>query len=137
MNIPVHSVKTLCLLKLERFDEVIPYFDMLPPDIVVMDEKVGCQAMAYALKGDEAEAEKAEKLLNALADGEDGFTADSYRFLLAGATGKKDEAFSWVNKAIKRGSQLLLLRFSDPLVNAIKSDPRYAEFHHLLYPERP
>jgi hypothetical protein len=51
LNIPVHAVKTLCLLKLGRFDEGIHYFDALPPEIVVMGEKAGSQALGYALKG--------------------------------------------------------------------------------------
>jgi AraC-like DNA-binding protein len=32
-------------------------------------------------------------------------------------------------------SPLLLLRYSDPLVNPIKDDPRFTNFHQLLFPE--
>lgn len=135
MNIPVHSVKTLCLLKLERFDEAISYFDTLPSEIVVIGEKAGSQALGYALKGDKTNAEKSAKLLLELANGDDGFTADSYRFLLAGATGNNDDAFAWVEKAMKMNSPLLLLRYSDPLVNPIKSDQRFTKFHQQLFPK--
>ncbi|WP_319479235.1 helix-turn-helix domain-containing protein [uncultured Draconibacterium sp.] len=135
MNIPVHVVKTLCLLKLGRFDETINYFDALPSEIVLIDEKAGCQALGYALKEDETNIEKSEKLLIERANGADGFTADSYRFLLAGAMGRNDDAFAWVEGAMKMGSPLLLLRYSDPLVNPIKSDPRFAKFHQQLFPE--
>jgi len=135
MNIPVHAVKTLCLLKLERFEEAINYFDVLPSEIVLPQEKAGCQALVYALKEDKANAAQSEKRLIELANGADGFTADSYRFLLAGATGRYDEAFAWVEGAMKMGSPLLLLRYSDPLVNPIKSDQRFAEFHRQLFPE--
>ncbi len=134
MNIPVHAVKTLCLLQLGRYDEAIHYFDELPPEIVVVGEKAGSRALGYALKKDKANAEKSAKRLTELAQGDNGFTADSYRFLLAGATGQHDDAFAWVANAQHMRSPLLLLRFSDPLVNPIKSDPRYAAFHQQLFP---
>ena len=133
-NIPVHSIKTLCLLKLGRYDDAINYHDALPHEMVVIGEKVGTQALGYALKEDRANAEKLENTLSELAKSKDGFTADSYQFLLAGAIGKNEEAFAWVGDALKMGSPLLLLRYSDPLVNPIKNDPRYAEFHHQLFP---
>lgn len=135
MNIPVHSVKTLCLLKLGRYQEAIDYFDVLPSEIIVAGEKAGSQALGYAFLNDKLHAESTRKLLEKLAIGEDGFTADSYVFLLAAATGRNDEAFEWVENAMKTVAPLLLLRYSDPLVYPLKSDPRYLKYHHLLYPQ--
>lgn len=135
LNIPVHAVKTLCLLKTGQYDEAINYFDSLPSEVVVMGEKVGSQALGYALKGDKIRAKELKQTLTELAKSENGFAADSYLFLLAGATGRNGEAFPWVEGAIKMGSPLLLLRYSDPLANPIKSDPRYREFHQQLFPE--
>src|SRR5690606_5079327 len=127
MNIPVHSVKTLCLLKLGRYDEAIHYFNALPSEIVVMGEKAGVQALGYAMKDDTPKAEEHFKALTEMAQGDDGFTADSYLFLLAGAMGRNDMAMDWATQASKTGSPLLLLRYSDPLVNPIKDDPRYGQ----------
>ncbi|WP_230981232.1 helix-turn-helix domain-containing protein [Echinicola salinicaeni] len=135
MNIPVHAVKTLCLLKLGRYEEAVNYFDALPPEIVVPGEKAGSQAIGYALMEDNANAKRTEETLITLANGDDGFTADSYLFLLAGAMNRNEEAFAWVEAAIKKGSPLLLLRYADPLVSPIKKDPRYTEFHHQLFPQ--
>lgn len=134
MNTPVHSVKAYCLLKMDRFDEVIHYFDPLPSEIVVNDEKVGLSAIAHALKNDSVDAEKSAKLLTELANSEAGFTADSYRFLLASATGNANDAFAWVEEKMKLGSPLLLIRYSDPILNPLKKDPRYSEFHEKLFP---
>ncbi|MPR36977.1 tetratricopeptide repeat protein [Salmonirosea aquatica] len=135
MNMPAHSVKVFCLLKLGRYDEAINYFNALPSEIVVTSEIIGSKALGYALKHDTTNAEKFAELLIDLANNEDGFTADSYRFLLAGSTARNDDAFAWVEGAMKLGSPLLLLRYSDPLVNPIKNDPRYIQFHHKLFPE--
>ena len=135
MNIPVHAVKTLCLLKIGQYDDAIHYFNALPYEVVVMGEKIGSQALGYALKGDKIQAKESKQMLTELARGENGFAADSYLFLLAGATGRNDDAFTWVADAMKMGSPLLLLRYSDPLVNPIKADPRFMEFHRQLFPE--
>ena len=135
MNIPVHSVKTLCLLKLGQYDEAINYFDSLPSEIIIPDEKAGVQALGYALKRDENKAAEYFELLIKQADTPGGFTANSYLFLLAGATGQNDKAFDWVAGAAESGSTLLLLRYADPLVNPIKDDPRYEQFHKQLFPE--
>lgn len=135
LNIPVHSVKTLCLIKLERFDEVVHYFDALPSEIVVPGEKAGTLALGYALMNDQPNADKHAEILDTLAKGENGFTADSYQFLLAAATAKKEEAFAWIEKALEEGSPLLLIRFSDPIVDPIKEDKRYIHFYKQLFPE--
>ncbi len=55
-NIPAHSIKPLCLLKLGRFDEVISYFDSIPADVVIEGEKTGAIGLAYALKKDTVNA---------------------------------------------------------------------------------
>ena len=51
-NIPAHSIKPLCLLKMGRYDEVISYFDHIPADVVIEGEKTGALALAYAMKKD-------------------------------------------------------------------------------------
>jgi adenylate cyclase len=52
-NIPAHSIKPLCLLKMGRYDEVLSYFDNIPPEVVIEGEKTGAIALAYALKKDD------------------------------------------------------------------------------------
>lgn len=135
LNIPCNYVKTLCLIKMERYDEVVNYFDSLPSQVIVLGEKTGSLSIAHTLKGDKAEAENYTQQLIEQASGMDGFTADSYLFLLYGASGQNDKLFDWVEKAIKSHSPLLLLRYSDPVVNPIKSDHRYMQFHTQLFPD--
>jgi TolB-like protein/AraC-like DNA-binding protein/Tfp pilus assembly protein PilF len=135
LNIPCHYVKTLCLLKMERYDEVIDYFETLPSQVIVPGEMTGSLTLAHSLKGDKAEAANYTKQLMEQAQDTNGFTADSYLFMLYGATKQNDQLFDWVEKAIEKSSPLLLLRYSDPVVNPVKDDPRYAQFHHRLFPE--
>ncbi len=132
-NIPAISVKSILLLKLGRYDEVINYFDALPPEVVILGEKTGTIALAYAFKKDKINTEKYRNQLIEQAGNEGGFTADSYLFLLNAVLGENDKAFEWVKQAIAKKSSLLLLRFSDPLVDPIKKDPRYLEFKRTLF----
>lgn len=133
-NIPVHAVRALCLLKMGQYEDAIHYYDNLPSQITVIGEKIGIQALGYALKKDEQQATQSATQLAELAQGEDGFAADSYLFLLASATAQMEEAFAWVERAIHVGSPLLLLRYGDPLAEPIHQDSRYLQFHQQLYP---
>jgi len=131
-NIPVHTVKCYCLLKLGRCDEVLHYFESIPPDIVVPEEKLGLTGLAYAVKKDSANTAKSLAQLEQT-NSPDGFNANSHLFLMYANIGENDKAFEWVRQAIENKSSLLLLRYTDPLVNSIKDDPRYVEFHKILY----
>lgn len=132
-NIPAHSVKYICLLKLGRYDEVINYFDKIPSEVVILGEKTGAIGLAYALKKDTQNTAKYLDRLLEQANAPNGFTADSYLFMMYVVTGKKNKAFEWIAQAIKNKSSLLLLRFADPLVDSIKNDPRYIEFQKTIF----
>lgn len=132
-NIPAHSVRNLCLLKLSRFDEVKNYLDRMPPEIVILGEKTGALGLAYTLSQDTVEANNHLNQLLEQAKGPNGFTADSYLFLMYAARGENDKAFDWVERAIANNSSLLLIRFTDPIANSLKSDPRYNEFHKTIF----
>lgn len=132
-NIPAHSIKVVCLLKLGRYDDVINYFNTIPADVVVEDEKTGAIALAYSLKKDTANASIYLEKLSMRAKEANGFTADSYLFLLYAVSGEIDKAFEWVAQAIEKRSSLLLLRYTDPLVDALKNDSRYDEFLKIIY----
>ncbi len=133
-NIPAHGVKTICLLKLERYDEVITYFDDKPTDIVILGEKTGSLGLAYVLKNDTTQAELYLNQLKEQADGPNGFTADSYLFMMYAAMGDMDKAFEWVKNGIENKSSLLLLRYADPLVSSLKADPRYSVYQKQMFP---
>lgn len=132
-NIPAHSIKTLCLLVLGRYDEVISYFDTIPADVVIEGEKTGSLAMAYYLKKDTVNAKLYLEKILAQSKEVNGFTADSYLFLLYAVSEEADKAFEWVDKALENRSSLLLLRYSDPLAYALKDDARYDEYMKVIY----
>lgn len=132
-NIPAHSIKPLCLLKMGRYDEVISYYDNIPPHVVIEGEKTGAIALAWALKKDDENMSLYEHKLGELTKGPHGQTADSYLFLLYAVRGEADRAFNWVGNAIDTGNSLLFLRYTDPLVAPITHDPRYQGFKQTIY----
>lgn len=133
-NIPAHTVKCYCLLKLGRYDEVASYFEQVPSDIVVPQDQVGLTALAYTLQRDEVRARPYVRQLEEQAPHPDGFRADSYRLLLYAATGETDRAFAWMHEAVDNRLSLLLFHFADPLLNTLKDDPRYRELRRTLFP---
>lgn len=132
-NIPAHSIKPLCLLKLGRYDEVIHYFDNIAPEVLIEGEKTGTIGLAYALKKEAGNAAGYLAKITALSKEENGFTADSYLFLMYAVSGETEKAFEWVANAIKNNFSLLLLRYTEPLVNFIKKDPRYEPLKKTIY----
>lgn len=132
-NLPAHVLKCYCLLMMERWDEVITYFDTMPAEIVVMGDKLGLTALACAGKKDFENTERYLAQLLELAKRPEGFSAHSYLFLTYAATGENDKAFEWIEQSIENKSSLLLFNFADPLVNSLKHDKRYLGFHKIIY----
>lgn len=132
-SIPAHSVKTLCLLMLGKYNEVISYFDSVPSEVVVLGEKTGSIALAYALKGDEENTSRYLRKLELQGQSPDGFTAHSYLFLMYVVLGNFEKAFEWIAEAVKNKFILLMIRYSDPLIKPIKEDPRYLTYQKLIF----
>ena len=134
-NIPAYSVKSICLLMLGRYDEVLTFFDVMPKEVVIEGEKTGAIALAYAFKKDKVNTEKYVALLKEQAKDSNGFTADSYWYLVNAVMGNFDVAFDWVDSAIKNKSTLLMLRYADPLAKSLQKDVRYTQFHKMIFPK--
>ena len=133
-NIPSHTIKTACLLMLARFDEVISYYGSLPAEIIITAEQLGSETLAYAMSDREEQVDRHLAKLRQEVDSEDGYTADVYLFLYYCQTYQLDAAFRWIKQGIENHSPLLLIRYADPLVNPLRSDPRYATFQRKLFP---
>ncbi|UKN00455.1 helix-turn-helix domain-containing protein [Paracrocinitomix mangrovi] len=131
-NIPAHAVMTLCLLKLGEYDKVIRYFDDIQVQLVE-GEITGAIALAYANKNDSENTDKYFTLLQEQAKSPDGFTSDSYLFMMYAATGQIDKAFEWVESAIENKSTLLMLRYPDPIVDVLRQDKRYQKHFDQIF----
>lgn len=132
-NIPAFIVRMYCLLMLGRYDTVLHELDQMPPDIVIPDERLGLSCLAYLLKKDDQNGRECLSKLQLEAAKPTSFQAHSYLFLAYANLGRYDEAFDWLDQALKMKSSIFLLSYSDPLVNGLRQDARYAAYHQKLY----
>ena len=132
-NIPAHSVKCYCLLKMGRWQEVIDYFERMPVGTVVEGDKLGFTTIAYAVKKDPENMARCLQALLEFVKGPEGYRAHAYLFFTYAVSGKHDKALEWIRESLVTRSSFLLFNFADPLVNSIKPDPRYVAFHKIIY----
>lgn len=131
-NIPSHSIKCLCLLKLGRFEEVISYFDHIDFE-VPEGEKIGAVALGYAGIQDQENISRYMGQLEEMAQSPDGFAADSFLFMIHAFMGNIETAFNWVEKSMQSKSTLLMLRYADPIADSLRSDKRYKKYHDIIF----
>jgi TolB-like protein/AraC-like DNA-binding protein/Tfp pilus assembly protein PilF len=133
-NLPALVVKAYCLLMLREFDEAISLMESMPPEITIPDEKLGISCLASIMRGDQAKTAEYLPKLKSGAEENTSFQAHSYLFLAYVQQNRFDEAFDWLEKALKMKSSIFLMSFSGPLAQALKQDARYTSFHRQLYP---
>jgi tetratricopeptide (TPR) repeat protein len=74
-NIPAHTVKCYCLLKLGHYEEVLDYLDLLPAESVAPGDRLGLTTVAHTLKNDGNQAAKYLEDLAGHAATAEGFRA--------------------------------------------------------------
>lgn len=84
----------------------------------------------YAMTGRTAEARQELALLQAMAT--QRFVAPSYMAIICTALGRNDEAFGWLNQSYQLRSEHLLYLKVEPLVDPLRSDPRFADLMHRV-----
>lgn len=132
-NLPAFITRCYCLLKLGRPQEALDSLALLPEGIGVEGDRLGITCLAYIGLHDELKTALYFAELQKEAQNPAAFQAHSYLFWAHALLGQTDEAFSWLAKTIQLKSPILLLSFSDPLVDALKADDRYAAFKRMLY----
>lgn len=132
-NIPAYIVRSYCLLKMGQYDKTLDSLERMPKEIVVDDERLGIICLANILKKDNAETEKHFARLHKRAQEPTAFQAHSYLYLAYANMGKANEAFAWLDEAVKLKSSVLLLSFTDPLADDLKKDSRYETYKNQFY----
>lgn len=136
-NIPAFVVRMYCLFHLGRHEEVLKILDNIPDEINIPDERLGLQCLAHIFLNREEEWKDELNRLIEASGKRDAFQAHSYLFLVYANLGWNDKAFEWLEESLNMKSSIFLLSYTDPLVNDLKNDARYAKFHKTLYPLTP
>jgi tetratricopeptide (TPR) repeat protein len=132
-NIPAFMVYCYCMLFQKSFDELLQKIENTPKDMLIYQEKLGILSLTYILKGDEENARLQLSKLEQEAENPIAFQAHSYLFLAYANLQRADDAFALLDRSLKMKSSVLLLSFSDPLVNGLVHDKRYSRYHDQLY----
>jgi TolB-like protein/AraC-like DNA-binding protein/Tfp pilus assembly protein PilF len=131
-NIPAYVTKSYVLLKLGRTEDVRAFIGSIDPEVMVETDRKGVLCLSYLLD-DNKEGEKLLAELLEEAESPMAIQAHSYVFMAYATKGNADAAFDWFEKVIQLKSSVLMLGFSDPLVEPIKHDRRYEAFAKELY----
>ncbi len=132
-NIPALVVSIYCMIHLKEYDEVIQLTEKATDEILIPQEKLGILCLTYILHGDHENARGQLKKLEVEAKNPSAFQAHSYLFLAYANLQRNDDAFELLKRSIKMKSSVLLISFSDPLVNDLVKDERYKHYHEQLY----
>jgi TolB-like protein/AraC-like DNA-binding protein len=132
-NIPAYVTKWYILLKMGRFEEVRESVESIPAEMRLPTDQKAVVCLSYLMSGESKKGEKIFDELKSEAESPTAFQAHSYVYMGYAVRQMADEAFAWLEKSMELKSSVLMLGFSDPLVDPIKSDPRYAAFVERLY----
>lgn len=132
-NVPAHSVYCYCLLHLGRYEEALRFFDRIPSEVIVEEDRLGIHAIAYILKGEQVESDALISELETRAQSPEGFRADSFLLFIYSLQNNIDAALAWVEKAVANRSSLLLIHLNDPFSGNLLKNDRYQKLLRGIY----
>jgi YesN/AraC family two-component response regulator len=111
---------------------VLEYYDDLE-NVIPEGERIGSITLAHAYLKNLDEVNENRDWMTERAKSPEGFTADSFLFMLHSITGEIDEAFAWVENGIENKSTLLMLRYPDPIVDDLRKDKRFQKYFEQMF----
>lgn len=131
-NVPAHSIKAYCLLKLGRFKEALNYFEQVPQEVQVEEDKLGIEALAKVfLQTDDVTS--CVKELEERAQKPTGFRADSFLPFIYASQKAYEKVYTWIEQAQERKSSLLLIQLNDPILGDLRHERKYKDYAKRIY----
>lgn len=131
-NVPAKITHLYALLKSGEPEKVI---EILAGDKgeIMPDEALGlyCLAMVFQNEANRT-GEDFHKLETAAAENS-SFQAHAYLFMAYAVLRENDQAFILLEKLFTLKSSILLLSFSGPIAENLRTDVRYTDYHHRIY----
>ena len=87
---------------------------------------IGPLGYAYAVSGKKTEASQMLTELSPLALANSAYVSAYDLATICAGLGRKDEAFEWLNRALQEHASYLTTVKVDPIMDALRSDPRFA-----------
>jgi TolB-like protein/AraC-like DNA-binding protein/Tfp pilus assembly protein PilF len=127
-------IKHCCFIQQGKIDKVIDYFTSDVSTTIDNSTKYGMLGIVYAILKDSEKTTNYLELLWAEIENTQTERAQFFIFLIQIQSGQKEKALSWMRKVIDSKPTLLLLLFSDPMLNSIKEDLEYKEIIKNIFP---
>ncbi|PKV50253.1 AraC family transcriptional regulator [Aquimarina sp. MAR_2010_214] len=133
-NLLATIIRACCWIQQNKIHQVIDYFTSDLPAAVDNSTKYGILGMAYAILNDSEKLENYLELLHTEIDKMQAERAQFFVFLIQILSNQKKKALNWLRVAIETKPTLMLLLFSDPMLNSIKEDIEYKEIIKNVFP---
>jgi TolB-like protein/AraC-like DNA-binding protein/Tfp pilus assembly protein PilF len=130
-NLPALVSSFYVKIRLGRVEEARALVESTPEELFTPDERIGLLAVIEVTEKDTNHPNLDRLIVNA----EDPIAhhAHSYLFVAYSIAGEHDKAFEVLQNLFDHHSSILLLSFSDPMVDELKSHPDYQGFHQRIY----
>jgi len=134
-NLLAIIIKTSCWVLQGKTNLVIDYFMSDLPAAIDNASIYGMLGISYATEKNRIETDKYLKLLQLEIEKTQAERAQFFVFLIHIILGEKKKVFVWLKKIIDSKPTLLLLLFSDPMINPIKEDLEYKKIIKKVFSE--
>ena len=124
-NLLAIEMKAFCWAKQNKANLIVDYFTSDLPSTIDNPTKYGLLGVACAILKDTAGTVAYKELLSSKIEKQQTERAEFFIFLINILSGQKQKALSWLKGIIDTKPTLMLLMFSDPLLNSIKEDSEY------------
>lgn len=133
-NLLAIIIKACCWVQQNKIDVVITYFSSNSSLTIDKSTKYGMLGIAHAILKDAEKTNYYLKLLYTEIEKAQVERAQLFVFLIQILSNQKKKALNWLKVIIETKPSLMLLLFSDPMLNSIREDPIYKEIIKDFFP---
>ena len=133
-NLLAIIIKSCCWVRQNKINNVIDYFTSDVSSAIDNSTKYGMLGIAYAILKDVEKTNNYLELLQTETEKTQTERAQFFVFLIQIQSGQKKKALDWLRVVIDSKPTLMLLLFSDPMLNSIKDDLEYKEIIKNVFP---
>ncbi len=132
-NLPAIVSKSYALIKTGRYEENLTFIDAQSSEILIPDERIGLSCVTHTAAGNKEESDRFLTQLQIAAREPFGLSAKSYLYFTYCLMGKTEEAFQVARNMRNDKISLVLIFFSDPIVESVFEEEEFKQLFSELY----
>ena len=130
-NVPALVSACYINIQIGEYEEARKLVEMTPDELFTPDERLGLLAVIEVGRKQTSHPNLDRLIVNAQDPA--AHHAHSYLFIAYAISGDHDKAFDMLQFLFEHRSSILLLSFSDPMIDKLKQNPIYNEYHEKIY----